>query len=82
MDARVGSDEALAEYVHMEEVRRWLLGPAGFREGKGLHGLLETLDAEGVDSVDLLRTCWPELQPMLRKGPAARVGIALGVRSG
>lgn len=79
MDGRAGSVEGVAEYAHLDEVRQWLVQHAGMREeGKGLHALLETLDAEGVDTVELLRDCWAELQPLLKLGPAARVAKALG----
>ena len=51
---------------------------AGFKDGRGLHGVLETLDSEEIDTIDLLKACWAEIKPMMRKGPAARVSMALG----
>ena len=60
----------------MEEMRTWLLSK-GFHEGKGLSGLLQTLDAEGIDNIQLLGACWAELKPMLKIGAAARLDAAL-----
>ena len=70
-------EATLDQYAHMQELRQWLL-KAGMQEGKGLFRVLDLLDREEIADVKLLRTCWPELRPMLRKGPAARLGAALG----
>ena len=80
MDKKAGKEEGLAEYRHMDELRKWLLG-VGFKDGIGLHNVLQTLDAEGVDSVKLLGTCWPRLEPKLKAGPAARIQDGLGKRA-
>ena len=78
MDGRLKSGD-VGEFVHMEEVRRFLLNDAGLKDGKGLHSVMATLDTEGVDSVDLITTCWDRIEPMLKAGPAARLAKALGV---
>ena len=78
MDERMAGDKAIAEYAHLEELRKWLLNNAGFSVGKGLNGVLELLDNEGVDTVALLKVCFDDLKPMMRKGPAARLSTALG----
>ena len=78
MDKKLGVEGA-AEYAHMEEMRKWLLA-TGLRDGMGLQSVLEVLDAEGVDSVDLLGMCWAELKPMIKVGPAARMAAALAAR--
>ena len=80
MDQKAAGDAGLAEFLHMEELRNWLL-KAGFKDGRGLHGVLETLDSEEIDTIDLLKACWAEIKPMMRKGPAARVSMALGQKS-
>ena len=36
---------------------------------------------DGVDSVKLLGTCWPRLEPKLKAGPAARIQDGLGKRA-
>ena len=64
----------------MEEVRKWLL-TSGFKEGRGLFDVLEVLDAQGIDTVQLLSVCWARLEPLLKVGSAPRVGEALRSRT-
>ena len=82
MDSKIASEEGVAEFAHMEAVRNWLVRDAGLRDGQGLHGVLELLDAQGVDSVELLDDCWLKLEPMIKVGPASRVSKALRSRNG
>ena len=79
MDQRANSAETISEFAHMEELRKWLRA-TGLPEGKGLHGLLETLDAEGIDTKELLAACWEQIMPMLKLGPATHLAVALGKR--
>ena len=70
MDKQLAGDAPLDVYAHLEELRQWLL-KAGLPEGKGLCGVLEVLDREGVYNVRVLGLCWQRVEPLLRAGPAA-----------
>ena len=79
-DTKAKGEYALEGFAHMEEVRKWLL-TSGFKEGRGLFDVLEVLDAQGIDTVQLLSVCWARLEPLLKVGSAARVGEALRSRT-
>ena len=57
-----------------------LAGEEKAATGQGLSSVLETLDGQGIDSVVLLGECWTKIEPLLKVGPACRVGKALAAR--
>ena len=54
------------------------LKKAGVESGASLERVLATLDEQEVTSVDLLRSYWAEVAPLLKIVPRKRIETALG----